>query len=142
MKKIVILGVGILLLIGCGGGSSSPKKGPLSSNNPMDRMVGGGDIPFQRYTLTNTPDSKKPWCQIAKGILIIKNNMVSGTMMSGLKSYMIFGTYIPETGDISGGFPKNQPISNYSGKINSTNGSGRWSDDFTCSGTWEAIKEK
>jgi hypothetical protein len=140
MKKIVILGVAVLLLIGCGGGSSSPKKGPSSSGGPMQRVV-GGDISFQRYILTNTPDSKKPWCQIAKGILIIKNNMVSGTMMSGLKSYMIFGTYIPETGDIRGGFPKIQPISNYSGKIGLMSGSGRWSDDLGCSGTWEAIKK-
>jgi hypothetical protein len=142
MKKIVMVGISIFLLYACGGGgSSSPKKGPLSSQNPMDRVIGGGDIPFQRYTLTNTPDAKLPWCSIAKGFLIIKNNIVSGTMLGVPKSYIIFGTYIPETGNISGGFPKEHPISNYTGVINMEEGSGRWSDDFGCSGIWKAIKE-
>ena len=57
------------------------------------------------------------------------------------KPYVIFGTYIPETGNISGGFPKEHPISNYTGVINMEEGSGRWSDDFGCSGIWKAIKE-
>ena len=133
--------ISVLFLVGCGSGGGSSSKGP-KSNNPMDRLVGGGDIPFQRYTLTNTPDKTLPWCMVAKGFLIIKNNMVSGTMISAPKSYVIFGTYIPETGNISGGFPKKQPISNYTGVINSDKGSGSWSDDLGCNGTWEAIKEK
>jgi hypothetical protein len=135
-----MVGIGLLLFSACGSSGGSSSKGPLS-NSPMDR-VAGGEIPFQRYTLTNTPDTTLPWCMVAKGFLIIKNNMVSGTMVSGPKSYMIFGTYVPETGNISGGFPQDQPISNYTGVINSEKGSGSWSDDFGCHGTWEAIKEK
>jgi hypothetical protein len=63
-------------------------------------------------------------------------------MISGPKSYVIFGTYIPETGNISGGFPKSQPISNYIGVINEKEGSGTWSDDFGCRGTWKAVEDK
>jgi len=140
MKKILIIGVSILLLSACGGGSSSSKKSPMS-NNPLNRAV-GGDIPFQRYTLTNIPDKTLPWCNVVKGFLLIKNNMVSGTMISTPKSYVIFGTYIPETGNISGGFPKTQPISNYIGVINLNQGHGTWSDDFGCHGIWKAIAEK
>jgi hypothetical protein len=139
MKKILTIGVSILLFTACGGGSSSSKSSPMATT-PMDRAV-GGDIPFQRYTLTNTPDQTLPMCNVAKGFLIINNNMVSGTMISGPKSYAIFGTYIPETGNISGGFPKNQPISNYVGVINQKEGKGTWSDDFGCHGTWEAVEE-
>jgi hypothetical protein len=144
MKKIVMVGISIFLLSACGGGgSSSPKKGPLSSQNPMDRVIGGGDIPFQRYTLTNTPDAKLPWCSIAKGFLIIKNNIVSGTMIHVPKPYVIFGTYIPETGNINGGFAEaEQSIAQYRGTINLSKGNGTWSDDFGCSGVWEAIVEK
>ena len=141
MKKIAMVGVSILLITACGG-SSSPKKGPLSSQNPINRIE-GGEISFQRYILTIRPDAQYPWCKMAKGFLIIKNNIVSGTVVSGFpKPYVIFGNYIPETGKIEGGFPKGQPISHYVGMLNPNIGSGTWSDDFGCSGQWEAVVKK
>ncbi len=145
MKEIVKIGVLASLFIGCGGGgSSSPSKGGLSDGNPLNRAA-GGFIDSQNYRIVTTPADglSAMMCQGGKGMLLIKNSVVTGMMMAGLsRPCVVFGTYVPETGKLTGGFKEmEQMVGNYSGLMNIDGGKGTWSDDFGCHGTWEALKD-
>ena len=144
MKKIIIVLLSTFLLTACGGGSSHSKKNIVPSERAA-AVLNNGTIAFQRYIINTTPYSRFPFsmCRPAKGFMIITKNIVTGTIISGLGiSYAIIGDYIPETREIDGGFTETgTSIAQYLGKIDMESGTGTWSDDFGCSGTWKALKE-
>jgi hypothetical protein len=143
MNKIIWLTLLGAFFVGCGGGSSSPTIGPLSEDAPIDNIV-DGFIDAQNYSILTTPaDGLSPFCRGGRGVLFIQNNIISGTIIAGFsKPYVLFGTYIPETGEIDGGFKDlEQMVGEYSGKMNIDGGEGIWSDDFGCHGVWSAVKE-
>ncbi len=145
MKEIVKIGLFGMLFIGCGGGSSTPSKGALSDTSPLNRAT-GGFIDSQNYTIVTTPAAglSAMMCRGGRGVLFIKKSIVTGTIMAGFgKPCILFGTYIPETGKMTGGFKEmEQMVGSYSGIMNIDGGRGTWSDDFGCNGTWEALKDK
>jgi len=138
MKRIVMATVALSFMTACGGGSSSTRD--LNPINQLNRM-----IEFQRYLITVTPNSKSfpfDMCNVIKGFMIINNNVATGTILSLNKSYIVSGRYIPDTGAIDGAFTDNDDnIAPYTGLLNSEKGSGTWSDDFNCIGTWVALKD-
>ena len=141
MKKIVMATVALSFMTACGGGGSSTP----SSLNPMNQV--NRMIEFQRYMITVTPNSKSfPFnmCSVIKGFMVINNNVATGTIFSLTnKPYIVSGRYIPDTGAIDGAFTDNDDnIAPYTGIFNSEKGSGTWSDDFNCIGTWIALKKK
>jgi len=139
MKKIVMTAVALIFITACGGGSSSPRD--LNPLNQLNRM-----IEFQKYMITVTPNSKSfpfDMCSVITGFMIINNNVATGTIFSLTnKPYIVSGRYIPDTGIIDGAFTDNDDnIAPYTGILNSEKGSGTWSDDFNCIGTWVALKD-
>ena len=143
MKEIVKIGLLGILFIGCGGGSSSSSNAPVSDNSPLNRAT-GGFIDSQNYTIVTTPADglSAMMCQGGRGMLFIKNSIVTGTIMAGLsKPCVVLGTYTPETGRLMGSFKEmEQMVGKYSGLMNIDGGKGTWSDDFGCHGTWETLK--
>ena len=128
--KLQILTLASLLLIGCGGDSSS-------NNIPNTNNDSSG---IKKYNVSVTPSSSSSAiCHSASGNMVINGSSVSGTVKrSGSNTiYAISGTYIAETGAIEGGFAvSGQSVAEYSGSISGSNGSGSWSDDYGCNGSW------
>jgi len=133
MKNIYLttLLLGAIGLSGCGGGGSNHSTQPNSTNNT--------EATIQKYKIVATPTSGGN-CRGANGTMIIEGSSVSGTIKTGWGDNLIIGgTYSSQNGDISGGFAKNSTrLATYSGNIQNNKGSGNWSDNLGCSGTWTA----
>jgi len=132
MKNIYLttLLLGAIGLSGCGGGGGNDST-PNSTNNTESTI--------KKYNIVATPTSGRN-CRGADGTMIIEGSSVSGTIKTGWGDNLIIGgTYSSQNGDISGGFAKNSTrLATYSGNIQNNKGSGNWSDNLGCSGTWTA----
>jgi hypothetical protein len=130
---ITTLLTGVATLIGCGGVNSYPTPGSEDDNSTDRRLL----APIQKYNLITTASSGGN-CNDSKGEMIINSNIVSGTIETDWGDILIIsGTYNPSSGDIDGGFIKNNnKLAQYTGSIKNNKGSGIWSDSLGCSGTW------
>lgn len=126
--KHFILGVSAFFLVACGSSSSTGDEGGI-----------------EIYTISATPSAGAPsFCRSAHGDIVINDSAVSGTLKRDSSDiiYVVSGTYIRETNEIEGGFAVSKTtVAEFSGTINGSTGSGRWSDDYGCDGTWTAIKK-
>ena len=144
MKQIYsTLLLGALTLTGCGGGGGST---PSSNGNPsFDNAPSARQTLAQihKYTVKAVPTSGGN-CKGATGEMIINGSGISGTITTGWGDILtIGGTYVSSSGNVSGGFAKNNlRLAEYSGKIVNNNITGIWSDSLGCSGTWSGIGEK
>jgi len=132
MKNIYLttLLLGAIGLSGCGGGGGNDST-PNSTNNIESTI--------KKYNIVATPTSSGN-CRGADGTMVIEGSSVSGTIKTGWGDNLIIGgTYSSQNGDISGGFAKNGTrLATYSGNMQNNKGSGNWSDNLGCSGTWTA----
>ncbi len=135
MKNIYIatLLLGASTFIGCGGGGSSSDDSPSSSSTDSKTLAS-----IHKYSIVATATSGGN-CKGANGKMIIEGSSVSGTIKTGWgDTLMIGGTYDKSSGDVDGGFAKNNNrLAEYSGNIKNNVGTGTWSDSLGCSGTWK-----
>ena len=136
MKKIyrtTLLSLGATALIGCGGGGSSSDDSPSSSSTDLKTLAS-----IHKYSIVATATSEGN-CKGANGEMIIEGSTISGTIKTGWGDPLIIGgTYDKSSGDVDGGFAKNNNrLAEYSGNIKNNVGTGTWSDSLGCSGTWK-----
>ena len=144
MKNIYLstLLLGATLLIGCGEGSTgkSTKESTQRASNTQveDTKEPQAQSLIHTYKVVATPTSGGS-CKGAEGEMVIEKSKVSGTIKTGWGDVLtISGTYDQSSGDVDGGFAKNNNrLAEYSGNITDNNGGGTWSDSLGCSGTWE-----
>jgi len=118
--------VGISLINGCGNSSNSSSNGAIKTYNA--------------YVIPNNPRA----CYSAQGTIVINGTYVSGTvkLTNTNTIYVVSGTYIEETGGIEGGFATNgQSIAEFSGIVHGSTGSGTYSDDYGCRGSWKVSQK-
>ncbi len=129
-KHLTTLLLSAIALTACGGGggsSDTPKKSDDATSS------------IKKYKIVATPTSGGN-CRGANGTMVINGSDVSGTIKTGWgDNLVISGTYTSQSGDIDGGFAKNNKrLATYNGNIKNNSGSGNWSDSLGCSGTWTA----
>ena len=119
-----------IALTACGGAGSSSDT-PKNSDHTTSSI--------KKYKIVATPTSGGN-CRGANGTMVINGSDVSGTIKTGWgDNLVISGTYTSQSGDIDGGFVKNNKrLATYNGNIKNNSGSGNWSDSLGCSGTWTA----
>ena len=141
MKRIYsTLIIGALTLTACGGGGgttpSSTRTPPLDNGSSARQTL--AQIHRYRIEAVSTSGSN---CKGAIGEMIINGSGISGTITTGWGDVLtIGGTYVSSSGNVSGGFAKNNlRLAEYSGTIVNNNTTGRWSDSLGCSGTWSGV---
>ena len=120
-----------ITLTACGGGGGGSSDTPQNRDNTTSNI--------QKYKIKATPTSGGN-CRGANGTMIINGSTVSGTIKTGWgDNLVISGTYTSQSGDIDGGFAKNNKrLATYNGNMQNNSGSGNWSDSLGCSGRWKA----
>ncbi len=127
-----ILFFGTILVVGCGGGGSSDDE---STTVTTDGKILNS---IHKYHIVANPTSGGS-CRGAEGEMIIEEHTISGSIKTGWgDTLMIEGTYDMQSGQVDGGFAKNNSrLASYDGVIANNQGEGAWSDNLGCSGSWK-----
>lgn len=79
-------------------------------------------------------------CENASGVMNINNSIASGSLSGASGGTASISGDVQSDGSILGSLVTSTFFTNFTGVISGTSGSGTWSEQFGCAGTWEMTK--
>lgn len=134
MGKSAIALAAVLLLASCSSNDDSDDIADMALVKPS------GDFTIEAIATTEI-DVNGGTCGDAAGDITITDNALRGNVLSTNGFTLGVDGTLSDTSEVTGGFAQgSNTIASFSGQFTDTSGSGIWSDNFECTGTWTATK--
>ncbi len=135
MRRSTIALTAILALAAC---SSNDDSDDAVNADTAEFVLPAGAFTIEAIATTEF-DSNGGTCGDATGEITITENALRGNVLSSNGFTLGVDGTLSDTGDVTGGFAQgSNTIASFSGQFTETSGSGIWTDNFDCTGTWTA----